>query len=155
MVEDLLPLDWFWLALTLVALVRGWMKGFSYGILVLAGFFAGIHLALQFTPDVLVALQQEGNLTALALIFLSIVLGCVAGASLLGWIIRSAFRKAHLGWLDTFLGGIFYAVLLWILILAGIEALTRLDPSWQNILQENSRILQWLLPHLSTPIVQF
>ena len=102
-------LDWTLLAVIGASVLLGLIRGFMRETISLAGWVAGIWLALRFaaTLSASLPLAHEWPLARTAAVAVVIVVLCVFSAALAGWFIRELIRAARLSAADRTLGGVF------------------------------------------------
>jgi membrane protein required for colicin V production len=100
------------IAVALISVVAGAMRGFVKELAALGGWVLAVLLVIQFSVSLGRRLPFDpasgGLRTAIAAIL--IVLICVLGASLVGRMLRAVITAAHLGGADRALGALFGVV---------------------------------------------
>jgi len=102
-------LDWMVVAVIGASILLGLLRGFMREMISLAGWIAGIWLAIRFAAAIgaSVPLGQEWPLARTALVAVLIVVVCVFAAALVGWLVRELLAAAKLSAADRTLGGLF------------------------------------------------
>jgi membrane protein required for colicin V production len=131
---------------TLVFLIiKGLLRGFIREIASLAGVILGIVLANLYQPAATEKLRLVLHdtpflsLISFALVFAVVLVGC----NLLGWLLKLAFKKAFLGWLDRFLGLCFALIKGVIITYLAIVILMFFLPSSTPLIAR-SRLAPWI-----------
>jgi membrane protein required for colicin V production len=103
------PLDWALLAVIGVSILLGLVRGFMREMISLAGWIAGIWLAVVFAATISAALPiaQDWPLARTAVVAVLIVVACVFLAAFVGWLVRELIKAAKLSAADRTLGGLF------------------------------------------------
>jgi membrane protein required for colicin V production len=109
--------DWTLIIVVAVSALFGLVRGFVRELVALAGWIAGILLAVRYSTAVGTVLPFVAKWPALAtsLAALLIVAGCVFAAALIGWAIHRLLTLAKLSASDRVLGA-FFGVLRGVLI---------------------------------------
>jgi len=109
------------LALALLSVIAGALRGFVKELVALAGWILAVVLVMGFAVDLGRSLPfnpgSDGVRTAIGALL--IVLACVLGANLLGRLLRAAMAAAQLGGPDRALGALFgvaRAAAVWLLV---------------------------------------
>src|SRR6476646_1450195 len=107
-------IDIIFVALMLMALYKGWTKGFIVAIFSFLAFFVGLAAAIKLSAIVATQFSQSVNVTGFWLPVISFMLVFLLVAFLvrLGarWL-QKTIELAWLGWINRLLGVIFYALL--------------------------------------------
>ncbi len=103
------PLDWALLAVFAISVLIGLVRGFMREVISLAGWIAGIWLAVRFAAEIgtIFPFAAEWPTARTAVAAALIVVICVFAAALLGWLLRELLRAARLSAADRTLGGLF------------------------------------------------
>jgi membrane protein required for colicin V production len=102
-----------------IAIIKGFQKGFIIAVFSVLAFIAGIAAALKLSASVAVWLDNSTNIAAKWLPFISFVLVFAAVILLVrlgAKIIEKAVTFALMGWLNKLLGILLYAVLYCIIL---------------------------------------
>ncbi len=142
-------LDWAIVAVIVLSVGIGLWRGLVRELLSLAGWIAGVVLALLYSPAVGATLPFDAAWTAArtALAALLIVLGCVVVAHLAAWVIGKLLQAVHLSGVDRTFGALFgllraALVLFLVVIFVGRTELAR-QPIWRESM---------LMPHLQAAV---
>ena len=102
-------LDWAMLAVVGLSVLLGLLRGFMRETISLAGWIAGIWLAIRYAAAVSASLPFAGDwpLARTAGVAVLIVVVCVFVAALVGWLVRELIKAARLSAADRTLGGLF------------------------------------------------
>lgn len=102
-------LDWVVIAVIGASILLGLLRGFMREMISLAGWIAGIWLAIRFASAIGASapLGQEWPMARTALVAVLIVVVCVFAAALVGWLVRELLKAAKLSAADRTLGGLF------------------------------------------------
>ena len=102
-------LDWLLLAVIGLSILLGVFRGFMREVISLAGWVAGIWLAVLYAAAVgaWLPFAADWPLARTAVAAVVIVVGCVFAAALLGWVVRELLAAARLSAADRTLGGLF------------------------------------------------
>ena len=103
------PLDWV-IAITLaISTVTAFMSGLVRSLLSLAGLVLGVVLAAWYAPRLAEYFRGDINPFALAtaIAFILILIAVYVAASLIGRLLRGAFKAVGLGFLDRLSGAAF------------------------------------------------
>lgn len=155
------PVDWVIVAVTALSVLLGLLRGFVREVMALAGWIAGVVLALRYASDLGRALPfdlpWEPARTALAAVL--IVLGCVVAAAIVAWIVGKFVSAVKLTGTDRLLGALFgllRALLLMLLLVlfAGRTALAQ-HPLWRDsiLLSELEAAVRFAAP-LLPPVLE-
>lgn len=151
------PIDWVIVAVVALSVLLGVMRGFVREVMSLAGWVAGIWLAVTQAPAFGRALPFDlpwpGARTALAALL--IVLACLVAAAIVAWIVGKFLSAVKLSGTDRFIGALF-GLLRAMLVLAlltffGSRTALAQQPLWRESV---------LLPHveaavrLATPLLK-
>jgi membrane protein required for colicin V production len=103
------PLDWAIVAVFGASILLGLLRGFMREMFSLAGWIAGIWLAIRFAATLAASLPlaHDWPLARTAAVAVLIVVGCVFAAALAGWLVRELIKAAKLSAADRTLGGFF------------------------------------------------
>jgi len=103
------PLDWALLTVIGGSILLGLVRGFMREMISLAGWIAGIWLALRFaaTISALLPFAEEWPLLRTGAVAVLIVVICVFIAAFVGWLVRELIKAAKLSAADRTLGGLF------------------------------------------------
>jgi len=103
------PLDWTVVAVLATSVLLGVLRGFMRETISLAGWIAGVWLALRFAAGISAAipLAQDWPLARTGVVAVLIVVFCVFAAALVGWLVRELVKAAKLSAADRTLGGFF------------------------------------------------
>lgn len=107
-------LDLLFLILMLIAVFKGYRKGFVVAIFSFVALFVGLAAALKLSAYVAVRLKESMNVTAGWLPFLSFLIVFIIAVFLVNWggkLIQKAFEMALLGWVNRIAGIFLYALL--------------------------------------------
>jgi membrane protein required for colicin V production len=139
---------------TLVFLIiKGLLRGFLREIASLAGVILGILLANLYQPQVTEKLRLVLHSTPLlplisfALVFGGVLVGC----NLLGWLLKLAFKKVFLGWLDRLLGLCFALIKGVVITYLAIVILTFTLPSSTPLIAK-SKLAPWITVSYQTMV---
>lgn len=102
-------LDWVVIAVIGASILLGLLRGFMREMISLAGWIAGIWLAIRFAAAIGASAPfgQDWPLARTALVAVLIVVVCVFAAALVGWLVRELLKAAKLSAADRTLGGLF------------------------------------------------
>ncbi len=102
-------LDWVVIAVMGASILLGLLRGFMREMISLAGWIAGIWLAIRFAASIGASIPwgQEWPLARTGAVAVLIVVLCVFAAALVGWLVRELVRAAKLSAADRTLGGVF------------------------------------------------
>jgi membrane protein required for colicin V production len=103
------PLDWALLAIIVLSMLLGVVRGFMREVISLAGWAAGLWLAFLFAESVgaLLPFAPGWPAARTAAAAVLIVVGCVFAAALAGWLVRELLKVARLSAADRTLGSVF------------------------------------------------
>jgi len=107
-------LDVIFLMLMLVAIFKGYRKGFVVAIFSFVALFIGLAAALKLSAYVAVRLKESVNVSSGWLPFLSFLIVFIIAVLLVNWtgkLIQKAFEIALLGWVNRLAGILLYALL--------------------------------------------
>lgn len=142
-------IDSAFLILMIIAVFKGFSKGFVVGIFSLIAFIIGLAAALKLSAVVAQHLQSSSGITArwmpllaFSLVFLVVVLLVNLGAR----IIRKTVSLAMLGWLDRLAGMalyiIFYTIIFSVLLFFA-EKMTLLKPETIKVSKVYDFVAPW------------
>lgn len=102
-------LDWVLLAVVVLSMLLGIVRGFVREVISLAGWVVGIWLALRYAASVgsFAPFAADWPMLRTAVAAILIVVGCVFAAALTGWVVRELLAAAKLSAADRTLGGLF------------------------------------------------
>lgn len=129
-------LDWVFIAVLLLSLLVGILRGLVYEVLSLASWVAAFFLAQWFAPDLAARLPMAGatEVVRYAVAFALVFIAAVFAASLLTWLVSKLFQAAGLRPADRALGAVFGLLRGVVVLLAAavLVAMTpmKADPWW-------------------------
>jgi len=133
-------IDWALTAVFTVSVLIGLLRGFMREVISLAGWIAGIWLAIRFAADVgaVFPFAEEWPLAQTAIAAVLIVVICVFAAALAGWLLRELIKAARLSAADRTLGGLFGlvrgALIIGLLVFLVRDTSIYRDPLWRESL---------------------
>ncbi len=139
------PLDWLLLAVSIYLFVRGWIRGLTLSLFIVAGGTVGLWIALKYTPEIAAFLKAQGKITTIIAIFASIVIIFIALGSWLGWSIRRLIHKASMGFIDRLAGTLLHLAILFLLLGLAIKKLADFNQEWLDLLRQNSILVSWII----------
>jgi membrane protein required for colicin V production len=107
-------IDTLFLLLMVMAVYKGFSRGFIVAVFSFFAYFLGMAAALKLSASVAVYLQEQANLSGPWLPALSFLLVFVAVIFLVRWgaaFVRKAISMVLLGWVDKIAGVLLYALL--------------------------------------------
>jgi len=142
-------IDWAIAAIAGVSVGLGLWRGFMREVLSLAGWVAGIWLAVLYAAPLAaqIPLELPWPVARVALAAVAIVIGCLILAALVATLIRRLLSAVSLSGTDRLLGALFGAaraalLILVVVFLGGRTALVE-QPSWKQSV---------LLPHIEAAV---
>ncbi|MDB5280451.1 CvpA family protein [Ferruginibacter paludis] len=111
-------IDIIFAILIVIAVIKGYQKGFIVAVFSIVAFILGLAAALKLSSVVAVYLQNNATISASWLPFISFAIVFVVVAVLVnmgGKLIEKTFEMAMLGWLNR-IGGILLYIVLYIII---------------------------------------
>lgn len=134
------PLDWILLAVIVLSMLIGLVRGFMREVISLAGWIGGIWLAFKFAHSVgvLLPFAEDWPAARTAVAAALIVVACVFAAALAGWVVREFVKAARLSAADRTLGGLFGlargALIIGLLVFLVRDTAIYRDPLWRESL---------------------
>lgn len=142
-------IDSAFLIIMIIAVFKGFSKGFVVGIFSLIAFIIGLAAALKLSAIVAQHLQSSSGITArwmpllaFSLVFLAVVLLVNLGAR----VIKKTVSLAMLGWLDRLAGILLYIIIYTIIfsvLLFFAEKMTLLKPETIRVSKVYSFVAPW------------
>jgi membrane protein required for colicin V production len=139
-------LDYIIIILMIYLIVRGLLRGFVREIASLAGIVLGIWIGNLFQPQMTVFLRsylpfpRYVPLISFAVIFAAVLVAC----NIIGWFLKTVFRKIFLGWVDRGLGAVFAILKGVVIIYLVIVMLTFFIPA-KTPLISRSMLAPWII----------
>jgi membrane protein required for colicin V production len=106
--------DIIYLIIVIMAIWKGYKRGFIVGVFSFAAIFVGLAAAIKFSVIVSGWLQSNTNISGQWLPFVSFLIVMIAVMILIGWLARllqASMELVMLGWLNRAGGILFYLVL--------------------------------------------
>jgi membrane protein required for colicin V production len=134
------PLDWALLAVFAISVLMGLVRGFMREVISLAGWIAGIWLAIRFAAGVgaILPFAADWPMARTAVAAVLIVVICVFAAALIGWLLRELIKAARLSAADRTLGGLFGfargALIIGLVVFLIRDTSVYRDPLWRESL---------------------
>jgi membrane protein required for colicin V production len=142
-------LDWTIVAVVSLSVLLGLWRGFVREVLSLAGWIAGLWLALLYAPELGGRLPFDLPWPAArtALAALAIVLACVVLAGLVAWAIGKFLSAVKLSGTDRMLGALFGLLRAALVVFLAVLFIGRTELSQHPVWRESM-----LLPHLQAAV---
>lgn len=135
-------LDWLYLILLIVAVVKGSSKGIILALFSFIGWFIGLAAALKLSSSVAAYLQTHTNWDARWLPIISFIFVFVAVALLVQWAgkaLEGVLKLAMLGWINKLGGALLYAGMVTLLFAVLLFYIDKMQLMHKSTL-ENSRV---------------
>lgn len=100
-------LDWLFIVLMGIGLIRGWTKGAIKQLVSLAALILGAYVAISFYHPVGLWLSVHFHLahqTAIVFAFVSLFVACALVLFIVGQVVSAFFKMMAMGWLNRFTG---------------------------------------------------
>ena len=130
--------DWSIIFLVILSMLFAFFRGVTRELIALVAWVLGFVAAVALTPLLGGMLPEIGSNPVLRylLAFIAVFIGCLVLGALIAWPLATVIHKAGLGFVDRFLGAVFGAARVVVLVMsfvlvAGLTTLPRLD-WWQN-----------------------
>ncbi len=133
-------IDWGIVALVLVSLLLGVLRGFVREVISVIGWIAGAWAAIRYAAPLgeRIPLEIEWPIVKTVLAGIAIVAACVFAAALIGWIARKLLVAAQLSAADRALGGVFGlargALIVAVLVYFAHDSALARQPFWRDSL---------------------
>jgi len=130
--------DWSIVALVLLSLILGVVRGFVREVFSIAGWILGAYLALRYASELgaLIPLEIEWPVVKTLVAGVLILAVCVFAAALLGWLARRLLVAVKLSPADRTLGGVFGlargVLIIALLVFAARDTQVARQPFWRN-----------------------
>ncbi|BCA95662.1 hypothetical protein TUM19329_20230 [Legionella antarctica] len=140
-------IDYSFFILFIISIVFGFIRGFIRGVVSLLFLIAAVYLAVKYAPQLANSAGREQTTSYLILvgIFLLIFIVTIIIGGLVSYLLNLAFQFGGLGFLNSFLGGLFGLVRA-VVISIGIIYVVQLTPASNNPMWHKSKIVMYFQP---------